>query len=141
MRKILFLVTLVLFLHNCSDDDSPLPNNCQNIACTEIFISFHVSVKDSDDEAVALDQFKVTDVNSGEDLTRLFDEATLAMFKAEGRYPLYDDLYLQGHENTTREIRFMGTINDEEVVNETYVVAADCCHVSLVSGNLSPVIN
>ena len=141
MKKVLFLSTLMLAVWNCSDKDDEGQINCTTIACTENFVSFSVSVRDTSDMPVALDEFEVRDATTGEDLTRNIDEAALAVLRLAGTYPLYDDLFVAGNQNTSREIVFKGFIGDQEVANAVYTVAADCCHVSLVSGNLDIVIN
>lgn len=138
MKKALFLSTLMLALWNCSDKDDDDQISCAGIACTEIFISFDVNVRDGAGMPVALDEFEVSDAATGEDLTRRIDNDTQ---RSEGTYPLYDDLFVAGNQNTSREIVFKGFIGGQEVANVVYTVAADCCHVSLVSGNLDIVIN
>ena len=38
-------------------------------------------------------------------------------------------------------ITFKGYISNEEVINEEFVVGADCCHVSLISGNTEIILD
>ncbi|MEK6152975.1 hypothetical protein WIW50_06935 [Flavobacteriaceae bacterium 3-367] len=138
MKKALFLSTLMLAIWNCSDKNDDDQISCTGVACTEIFVSFSVNVQDSSDMPVALDEFEVRDATTGEDLTRPIDNDPQ---RNEGSYPLYDDLFVPGNQNTSREIVFKGFIGGQEVANVVYTVAADCCHVSLVSGNLDIVID
>jgi len=93
-----------------------------------------VEIRDVNGVKIALDDFQVTDADSGADLTREYTPAALAVFQEQGTYPLYDDSFVQEHPNEERSLLFTGFIQGDLVVRGTYVVAADCCHVSLVSG-------
>jgi len=86
MKKLLVLGFALIFLFNCKKDDAPI--NCDEVACTEIFVTLWVTTK--------------RDIN--------------------------------------RTLVFKGYINEEEVASAEYVVTADCCHISLVSGNTDIII-
>ncbi|VAW11780.1 hypothetical protein MNBD_BACTEROID03-419 [hydrothermal vent metagenome] len=135
MRKIFFLSMVFILPLNCSDNDNDDKTDCSNMACTEIFLSISVTVKDSSGSVISLGRFEVTDLTTGEDLTKEVTEGELETFRQNGIYPLYDDLFVAENQNTTRNIVFKGFINNKEVVNAEYTVGTDCCHVSLVSGD------
>ncbi len=142
MKGLLFSLVFILLL-NCTDSDidDDRQANCNNIACTEIFVSIIVTIKDTSGAFVSLDRFKVTDLKTGQDLTKKITEGEMETFRQNGMYPLYDDLFVEGNLNTSRNIIFKGFLNDIEVVNAEYVVGTDCCHISLVSGNPDIIIN
>lgn len=54
-----------------------------------------------------------------------------------GVYPISDDSYQMILEVRTENFIFRGFINDSLVVNESYGISADECHISYVSGNLN----
>ena len=49
-------------------------------------------------------------------------------------YPVLDDNYQSKIANTQESFRFIGKINDTIVVNETFIIKADACHIEKVSG-------
>ena len=136
--KILFFL---LICAACSDDDAIPPVSCDNVGCTLQFVTINVKVQDQDGVNIPLDDFKVTDKITGDDLTASYTDTELDQFRQSGSYPLYDDRFVQGNQNEKRGIVFSGAIDGEDVVNSSYVVQADCCHVSLFSGNLSITLN
>jgi hypothetical protein len=52
-------------------------------------------------------------------------------------YTVLDDSYLKQLMDNADSFRFTGTKNGKEVVNEVFVIGADCCHINKVSGNES----
>jgi len=49
-------------------------------------------------------------------------------------YPVLDDNIVQEIANTQETFKFIGEINDSIVIYEDYIIRADQCHVSKVSG-------
>lgn len=136
MYKICFLSCFFLLQIQCTDNDANPPDiDCSGIACTEVFITLNVVVQDGDGVKVPLDDFQVLDRNTGDDITGSYSDAALEMFRLNGSYPLYNDMFVSGRENMKRTLLFAGFINGEEVVKGIYVVEADCCHVSLLTGD------
>lgn len=54
-----------------------------------------------------------------------------------GVYPILDDSFQSTIQGRTENFIFKGFINDSLVVNESYGIAADVCHINYVSGNLN----
>jgi hypothetical protein len=50
-------------------------------------------------------------------------------------YTVLDDNYLSKLKNAKANFIFIGIINNQIVVNELFEIAADLCHINLVSGN------
>lgn len=135
MKLKLKVISCLLLFIACSDDETVPTTDCTKIACTAQFVIIDVRVQDPDGVNIPLDDFEVTDKITGDDLTASFTPAELEQFRQNGAYPLYDDRFVLGYQNQKRGIVFKGEINGEIVVNNTFVVQADCCHVSLVSDN------
>jgi len=142
MNKSLKLFTLTIssflaiFQLSCNGDDSN--SDCKSVNCTDVFITINVSIKDQNQNPVALDSFEVTNLKNGTDLTISLSPSKLVMAQQLGQYPLVTDGTV--NENQELELQFKGFINNQEVVISNYTVGADCCHVFLVSGDLELVL-
>lgn len=131
MKTSVYLIMLFLFT-GCENNDAP---DCANTACTEIYKTIVVSIKDSEQNPVALDDFKVTNLEDGNDLTRDLHNAEFETMRKNGVYPLFGDEYARDFRNNEVEINFKGYIDNQEIINSDYKVGADCCHVILISGD------
>ena len=130
---LLGLFTLVL---SCNSDDNNNEDGCGNSICTEEFRSYDVSVISTSQDAVALDEFVVTWVETGKDLTVDYSAEELEVYQLRGQYPLISDAFVSDFKRRVISLTFEGYINGELVVDEDYTVAFDCCHVFLVEGDL-----
>lgn len=142
MWKYLLMAFSFLFLPHCSDDDRMRQDiDCEKVACTEQFVTISIQVQDDDGVKIPLDEFKVTDKDTGADLSGNYSMEELEIFRQNGSYPIYNDNFVNEHRNENRSIVFRGFIKGEMVVEGIYVVHADCCHVSLFSGDEVLIIN
>lgn len=140
MYKLVFYVSLFfLSVVGCTNDDEN--NDCSDVACTLEFRSFAVTITDFDNNPIALDQFKVTDITNNEDLTTELNDDQYLDARRTGIYPLYGDRFAQLHQNEVLEIVFKGFINGNEVVSAQFTVGADCCHTEIISGDLEIMLN
>lgn len=103
----------------CEDDQ---------VACTMDFRMVTVSVT-----GPALTSYYTLRTVTG-DTIRIGQENTGGM---AGIYPILDDSYQSILEGRTENFIFRGFINDSLVVNESYGISADKCHIAYVSGNLN----
>ena len=131
MKASVYLIILFLFFAGCEIND---PNDCTNQACTMDFRTITVTIKDSENNPVALDSFKVTNLENGNDLTREVNSAEFEAMRETGVYPLFGDEYAQDFRNKEVEINFKGYVDNLEIINSDFKVGADCCHVLLISG-------
>lgn len=121
---------------SCNNDD-PADFECsEDLVCTLQFISYHVTVSDTNGNPVALDSFSVTDVDTGEDLTRTLSAEEFAQVRALGAYPLYDDLTDANNPGISRLVVFQGSLGQESISSE-YEVGRGCCHAGTPEGNLN----
>jgi hypothetical protein len=132
MKTSVYSILLLLFFAGCENNDA---NDCTNQACTEVFKTIVVTIKDSENNPVVLDSFKVTNLENGDDLTRELNNTEFEAMREKGIYPLFGDEYARGFSNREVEINFKGYIDNEEIINSDYKVGADCCHVILISGD------
>lgn len=126
---------LSIFLVACNNNDDAEQQDCSETICTLNFVTITVSVKDALGEAIALDSYVVIDNATREDLAADLNGEEYQYLKEQGFYPIISDANRVQYQNSTPTLTFKGVIDNEEVINETYEVGADCCHVSLISGN------
>jgi hypothetical protein len=98
------------------------------VACTMEFRMVTVSVT-----GPALTSYYTLRTTTG-DTIRIGQENVGGM---AGVYPNLDDSFQSVIEGRTENFIFKGFINDSLVVNESYGIAADKCHINYVSGNLN----
>lgn len=100
--------------------------NCEGSICTEIFTM--VTVKVSQQGGVLqLDEVYTTRKGSTEKIT--FDQSM-----GPDSYVVIDDSYIQKLQNTTDEFHFIGMRNGKKMIDEVYVISADCCHIKKEKG-------
>lgn len=131
MKTSVYSILLLLFFAGCEING---PNDCSNQACTMDFRTITLTIKNSENNPVALDSFNVTNLENGNDLTREFNNTEFEAMKEVGVYPLFGDEYARDFSNKEVEINFKGYIDDQEIIDSYYKVGADCCHVILISG-------
>ncbi len=135
------LFSSLILLMNCSDDDNNVAIDCENIGCTEQFVTLMVNVRDASGVVISLDAFEVVITETGENITREVSDQEFEDFRQNGTYPLFGDELVERYRNKTEVIHFRGFIEDKEVVNSSYKVGADCCHVLLINGDLNITID
>lgn len=138
MKKFSILFLLLLCI-SCSNDvlTSPLETNCLEVACTEVFISYTLTLKDASDAPVLLDSFEVVDKATDENITALLHQTD----QQAGEYPLYNDSFVAENQNRKRTLIFKGFRDNLTVAEAEYLIETDCCHVDLTSGELELLIN
>lgn len=140
MYKLVFYVSIFfLTVAGCTNDDENI--DCSDVACTLEFRNFALTLTDTDNNPVALDQFTVTDITNNEDLTSELNNEQLQNARQMGIYPLYGDKFAREHQNKVIEIVFKGFIGDNEVVSAQFTGGADCCHTEIISGDLEIMLN
>jgi hypothetical protein len=98
-----------------------------NTICTMMFASVNTSVKDNNGVLADLDESYSVRKSNGEILR--YDQEGGA-----GEFKILDDSYQKDLANKTDTFQFVGKKNGHIVVDELFVIKADCCHVSKVSG-------
>jgi hypothetical protein len=129
MKSYIFrLLLLSVLILGCDRDKK---SDCKNAFCTDEFRSIGVSIKHvSDSSAVILTTFKVIRVSDNKDIS----PGNSIIPEKYGYYLLVDDTDVGMLSNNDVEIEFQGYIDNDLLIKSRFVVTADCCHVSLVSG-------
>ena len=109
----------------------------ENIACTEVFISIVVQVENALGVGVNLNNVSVQRKSDGEIILKN-KKADLAK---DGKYVLFTDSEIDETSQCGEEFLFKGYKDGKLVVNETFEVAHNCCHVFLKSGNTTIVVD
>jgi len=134
--KALFCATLSLGLMSasCSRQMEPVPQKlCEGIMCTAMFAMITAQVTDQNGQAVVLDEYYTLRVKTGEKIT---PQQQLT----GDTYVILDDSYQKSLANQSEDFRFVGKKNGATIVNETYRLSADCCHVKKESGNATVIV-
>jgi hypothetical protein len=109
--------------------------DCTAVMCTMVFEEDHIVVKNASGAPVQLSSFVVTDLNG----TPLPQNNGMDVFGYphngnNGMYTVINDGWVNGHQNTSKNVRVKGYVNFMEVFNEPATISADCCHVKMTSG-------
>jgi hypothetical protein len=127
-RLILWFLLLLLLILGCAREKK---SDCTNVFCTDEFKTIGVSIKHvSDSSAVILTTYKVIRVSDKKDIS----PGNSIVPVNYGYYLLVDDTDVGMLRNSDVEIEFQGYINNILLIIKRFVVTADCCHISLVSG-------
>jgi hypothetical protein len=127
-RSILSFLLLAVSILDC---DREKKTDCTNVACTQEFRIISILIKhSSDSSAFILTTYKVLRVTDNKDITH----GNNGIFENMGYYPLVDDTDRDMLRNSDVEIEFQGFVGNTLVIKRRFIVTADCCHVSLVSG-------
>ena len=103
--------------------------------CSTEFRYITVALKYSSDSSnVALSEYKVIRVSDSTDITH-YEKIYYgdSNFNA-GLYLITSDTFQDMYRGKDVEVEFQGFIDGTCVVKSRYVITADCCHISLVSG-------
>jgi len=121
MKKLITPLITIILIQSChlwgEAPDAPR-------ICTEEFRTITVTITGG-----TLDDF-YTIRKSTEETIRYSKEDGLT----ENYYPILDDSYQSKFANSQETFQFIGILNETIVVDEEYVIAADFCHINLVSG-------
>lgn len=109
--------------------------DCKSAICTEMFAAVNVSVKDKNGNNINLQDYYTINIATGDTLRN--NNGTWP----EGAYTVLDDTYVSKMYNKKLQFRFIGRLNNSTVVDETYTISADCCHISKVAGKDTVIID
>lgn len=134
MNKPFKLIAIALSLLLATSQMSCDEDVCDDVACTLVLIQLSVTVTDENQDPVELDSFEVINLDTNENITVSLLPEELEEWLRQGRYPLVEDGSIGI--NLEQEIQFRGFIDTQEVIRSNYIVSSDCCHISLVSGDV-----
>ena len=132
------VILIFLLFGSCNNED---PSDCAWDVCTTQIVTIVMTIKRADGSDVLLDSSK---------LVRLSDNVIIKSseypppkpdWPTNLPYVLISDSYQEELAGKKEAVEFQGFINDTMIVKRTFIIAADCCHVYLASGNLNIVVN
>jgi hypothetical protein len=125
---ILVAVSPFFIYTSCKDQNHHAKKECEDVMCTMMFAMVTVEIKDNAGANVALDEAYTIRISTDEKI--LHDNST-----NPGFYTVLDDGYQKQLQNRSDKFQFIGMKNGVKVVDETYTISADCCHVNRETGN------
>ncbi|MBK6266225.1 hypothetical protein JKA74_14360 [Marivirga sp. S37H4] len=134
MKTWIFFLIPLIFLVSCKEEEE---DNCaESIVCSDVFISISVNIKDSDGEAVVLDEF-YTFIDS-----RTKIELDRSDFQIEkGIYPVATDANEDLIDFEGTNVVFVGKMDGENVIEHPMIIGKDCCHIKLIQGEEEIIID
>jgi hypothetical protein len=124
----LLAVVLVFSKSSYGQKPAAAKDPCEGVECDLSWTSIMVTVKNAFGQPVQLDEAYTTLSKTGQRLPQEQQK------NSPGQYILLDDAYRKQLENEVMEFTFIGMKKGAKVVEETYQVSADCCHVKKVRG-------
>lgn len=104
-----------------------------NTSCTMMFASIGTKITDNKGEPVKFTEVYTLRKSNGEILTYHHNAI-------EGFYLVVDDSYQKSLANQTETFRLIGKKDGKAVMDELFVISADCCHVNKLSGKSEIII-
>lgn len=99
--------------------------DCNDVICTEVFAMVTAEVPGT--AGAPFDEVYTLRVGTGEKIKP-------EQGGQPGTYVVLDDSYWQQLANRQDTFRFIAIRAGKQVINEPYVIGADCCHIHKVSG-------
>lgn len=127
MKRFCIIILIGLFLIQCKKEKNSC--SCKSEACTEVFITLSINIKDQHSNPVVLDSFKT--IKSANQLT--LDLITEIPDYPKGTYSLISDRYLEKNNLCSEDYIFKGWIKDSLVIEKTFPVKNNCCHVEFTT--------
>jgi hypothetical protein len=137
----LILTVMMAFILNTCNQNQEEKIDCTEVVCTMEFRTISVTLKNKNGNPISLDKFKVTSLDNEKDITRPLIDMNWEENRTTGTYPIFGDEFNKEYQNKKVEILFEGFIANEKVANLTFLVGADCCHVSLIEGQSEVVLD
>ncbi len=122
----LLVIGTMLGAAKCQSGEQ-VQKSCEGVMCTMMFASVMIQVQDASGAAASLDSATVSSEKLGISMP-----AKPGL--SGGSYTIVDDSQVRQLAQRSGTVTFRGYRNGREAVREDFVVKADCCHVSKVSG-------
>jgi hypothetical protein len=127
--SLILMVLFALVASSCKEDDQ---QNCAAVGCTEEFRTITLTVTDQNGEPVIFDDY-YTFIDSR---NRFKIERDTSFLEA-GIYPVASDAELNQLSFDGTILTFVGDIDNQNVVEHQMLIGKDCCHISLISGEIT----
>ncbi len=144
MRYIISLIsiplTALLLSASCNkkkDDDGIKQGDCPpDLMCTMEFRTVHINLKDAAGNPLVLDKFRTIRLADGHefDLQSTASSWEDSTWKAMGSYPVLTDAQQKQISTKGEKLEFRGERGGIEIVKQEYEFKDNCCHIELVNG-------
>jgi hypothetical protein len=125
MRSFLLLITAIICMSTSCEKNGQ--RNCNGAICTEILTMVTLQVTNAGGSPAILDDHYTLRVSTGE---KIRTEQSMG----NGYFVVLDDSYQKKLQDQQDEFKFIGIRDGKEVINESYAISADCCHIERKSG-------
>jgi hypothetical protein len=116
-------------------------DNHDYVLCTEEYRMLTVTIKDSQSNPVILSDYFVKKTSTGEIIDFSHEEPFMdSINRVQGIYFLCTDGKMGMTSKSGTEFEFHGILDTTEIVNEKYLIGNDQCHIILLSGKTTIVI-
>jgi hypothetical protein len=137
--KYLFLLA-TLSMTSCSTIVDSRDGCSNTIACTEVYKSIVLTIKDQEGKPYALDEYATTKLSTGEKVLIRAAAGNEQIIKT-GQYPVFEDGNMPLTSQEGQEFEFTGSRDGKVVIRKSFTISHDCCHVVLQKGETSTVID
>lgn len=107
-----------------------------SVVCTASFAYITVNISDQNGNAVILDNCYTIRTSNNDTAQKMEN-----IFPQQGVYTIISDNYQQKLKGRTEDFKFIGIIHDTIVVNESYRISADECHIKKEGGKSNVIIH
>ena len=111
--------------------------SCEGVGCQKNWEYIHLNIRTQAGSPAFLTKTKLV---RKEDGAILYENNVIEGY-AGFEYTLIEDGFQKTFRNKPVEVSFLGYRNEVLLVNQDFVVTADCCHVDMVEGSLQVVID
>ena len=127
MKHTLFSLVVALLLLSCNKNETiECPTD---LACTEVFVSIGVTIKNKSNEFVKLSK-TLTEIEG-----KAIEVGQNDFDPIYSTYTILNDAVLKSVKKSGSKVTFKGfDANNQLVVNKQYQIGHDCCHVIKISG-------
>jgi len=141
MKKHQIILALFILLAGCEKSTTPDPCFCSGTEnCTDIFVSVGLTIKNQNGEPYILDSYSIKRVSTDENFDPSLGSRADSIARSNGAYGLASDKDIKHIQKCGEDFLFTGTKNGRKVVEKTYTIAHDCCHVKILKGEIDMVI-
>lgn len=138
MKTYQIILCFLLALPGCNEKNSNLqPCSCSGTeVCTDQFVSVGIAIKDKNGKPYQLDSYQIKRVSTGQLFVPFHGSQTGydSIAKASGNYILAADTNIKNIQKCGEDFLFTGIKNNKTVIENTYTIGHDCCHVKLLKG-------
>lgn len=133
MKKLVYLTLFVCLFVSCGKTDDQ-PDNAigecpANLACTAIFVSLFFTPRNSSNQPINLDNFYTQNLDNGNTYSIINNPVGQS-----NSYIVISDGQRSEINGEGTNIRFIGLLGDQIVVQQDFIIGHDCCHVTPISG-------